>query len=130
MSQAEIDEVYSLHKRFMESMSATGMSGIVSQLDSDVEFFPPGEPPVKGLDAVEKWCRNADDQFVTERITGSGEEYIHAGDYIIETGHFDWKLVPKSGGEPVVDSGTFLAVWKRQEDGGWKLVKDMWNTDN
>jgi len=33
------------------------------------------------------------------------------------------------GGGPVVDSGTYLTVWRRQEDGSWKVKAEIENPD-
>lgn len=32
-------------------------------------------------------------------------------------------------GKMVTDVGTHLCVWKKQSDGTWKAIHDMWNTD-
>jgi len=31
--------------------------------------------------------------------------------------------------KPVTDRGKYLAVWKKQADGTWKVEADMWNSD-
>jgi len=31
--------------------------------------------------------------------------------------------------QPVVDNGKYLTVWKKQADGSWKVLFDMFNTD-
>lgn len=95
-----------------------------------VKFYPPGEPAIEGLAAVEQWCQKADAEFTLENIEASSEKYTHAGDYIIEIGQFSCNLKPKAGGDAVAEKGTFLAVWKRQAEGGWKIACDIWNSDN
>jgi ketosteroid isomerase-like protein len=32
-------------------------------------------------------------------------------------------------GNPVSDHGKFATVWKKQVNGSWKAVMDMWNSD-
>lgn len=32
-------------------------------------------------------------------------------------------------GTPATDRGKYLAVWKKQPDGSWKIEADMWNSD-
>lgn len=34
-----------------------------------------------------------------------------------------------SQGKPETDRGKFLEVWKRQADGHWKTVADVYNSD-
>lgn len=47
------------------------------------------------------------------------EEHV---DTAIEVGQYTL-----SGGGQVMDRGTYLVTWKR-EDGQWKLHRDIWNT--
>ena len=37
--------------------------------------------------------------------------------------------VNDSTGMPMVDTGKYMTVWKKQEDGNWKVIADMFNTD-
>jgi ketosteroid isomerase-like protein len=32
-------------------------------------------------------------------------------------------------GKPVTDRGKYTEVWKKQADGKWKAVADIWNSD-
>jgi ketosteroid isomerase-like protein len=32
-------------------------------------------------------------------------------------------------GKPMKDRGKFIEVWKKQADGKWKVVADMFNSD-
>lgn len=34
-----------------------------------------------------------------------------------------------SGGKATLDKGKFLTVWKKQADGSWKIIRDMYNSD-
>jgi len=34
-----------------------------------------------------------------------------------------------ANGKPMVDKGKYLEIWKKQADGSWKCVADMFNTD-
>ena len=37
-------------------------------------------------------------------------------------------IQPKSG-KPVQDRGKFLTVWKKQPDGSYKAIRDIFNSD-
>jgi ketosteroid isomerase-like protein len=36
---------------------------------------------------------------------------------------------PKEGGDEVRDVGSFLNVWRKDDDGSWKIMFDIWNSD-
>jgi len=45
------------------------------------------------------------------------------GDLAYEHGSYD---ITAAG---VADQGSYLAVWRQQPDGAWKVLRFMWNTD-
>ncbi len=45
------------------------------------------------------------------------------GDTAYETGKYSYKYQEK--GKPVTDEGRYVTIWKRQQDGSWKLFMDM-----
>jgi uncharacterized protein (TIGR02246 family) len=46
------------------------------------------------------------------------------GDLTYEWGHSEFHFAPKPGG-PVQRAGRYLAIWKRQPDGGWKILRNL-----
>jgi len=32
-------------------------------------------------------------------------------------------------GNPATEKGKYLTVWKKQADGSWKVIEDMFNSD-
>jgi len=36
---------------------------------------------------------------------------------------------PDDNGKSSIDRGKYVAVWKKQADGNWKVAVDTWNTD-
>ncbi len=65
-----------------------------------------------------------------ERDSGlaRNEEYFDGGDCILETGDADWTTRPTAGGDPSTARIKWLAVWHRQPDGDWKIVRDIFNS--
>lgn len=45
------------------------------------------------------------------------------GDTAYETGKYKYEYVEK--GKPSTDEGQYVTIWKRQNDGSWKLSMDM-----
>ena len=40
-----------------------------------------------------------------------------------------WEFTWKENGKPATDRGNFTEIWKKQADGSWKCVADIWNSD-
>ena len=51
-----------------------------------------------------------------------------AGDLAYVSGAYQWKLHDASG-KGFVDRGKYLTMWKKQADGSWKVLFDMFNSD-
>ena len=51
-----------------------------------------------------------------------------SGDLAYSTGAYEMSA-PDDSGKPSIDRGKYVAVWKKQADGNWKVSLDMWNTD-
>lgn len=89
--------------------------------------FPPGEGPLSGKPAVARWRTTtlaSARTTVRERFeTGSLDV---CGDLAVETGIASVQQ-EASGASPVTIRTPYMTVWKRQEDGSWKILKDMGN---
>ena len=49
------------------------------------------------------------------------------GDIGVETGSYEQTLQPK--GKTLHDTGNYLAVWKKQSDGGWKIYRLAYDSE-
>ena len=88
----------------------------------------PGNPRAIGHDAIRTLFTKESAGLKAAGVTlelndddkagASGDLGYHSGSYVV-----------KDAAGNVVDSGNYLAVLKRQEDGKWLLFRDTWNSD-
>ena len=128
MAQADIDKVYGLHTKFQDAMVNQDIDVLMSLFTEDAMLMTPGEPAARGTEQVRSWFENAFGAAVTEKMEASNEEYFDGGDCILETGDADWTTRPTAGGDPNTLRVKWLAVWHRQTDGDWKIVRDIFNS--
>ena len=55
-------------------------------------------------------------------------DVARSGDLAYMIGTYELSLNDASG-KPVHDRGKYAEVWKKQTDGQWKVVADMFNSD-
>ena len=55
-------------------------------------------------------------------------EVSKSGDLAYTTGTYELTMNDASG-KPINDRGKYVEVWKKQTDGKWKVVADIWNSD-
>ena len=96
---------------------------------SDATLLPPNEPPAKG-EAVKKY--NVD---MANAFSGPFELETTAvegrGDFAVAVGTYRATLTPKkAGAKPMpTEEGKYVEVLKKQPDGSWKIVYDMWSSN-
>jgi uncharacterized protein (TIGR02246 family) len=55
-------------------------------------------------------------------------EVARSGDLAVEFGTFAMTANDKKG-KPVTENEKYVVTWKKQADGKWKVIADIWNTD-
>jgi ketosteroid isomerase-like protein len=99
-----------------------------SYYDENAVILPPNMPMVKGKADIEKtmrgWMQSGMKmkEFASTTISVEG-----AGDFAVELGRYFQTF--EMGGKVIADSGKFVAVWRKQVDGSWKVAYDIWTTD-
>src|SRR5579875_1511460 len=87
------------------------------------KVLPPGAPVIEGIEAVKGFWQQAIDAMglIAAKLTTVSVEMC--GESAVEIGHAELSL--KDG---VMIKGKYIVHWK-QEDGGWRWDKDIWNAD-
>lgn len=97
-------------------------AGMAACYTTEGELLPPGSDRVAGHDGIEAfWSAVMDMGIASARL--ETVELEDRGDTAIEVGRY---ALGTADGE-VADEGKYLVVWKN-ENGGWKLHRDIWNT--
>ena len=100
---------------------------ILSFWTDDAKVFPPGAPVVAGKPAIR--------EFVTGslgtpgfRISWEPQEVVvnASGDLGYTTGR-NHLTMPDASGKPQTEDGRYVTVWRRDPDGEWRCVIDIWN---
>jgi uncharacterized protein (TIGR02246 family) len=55
-------------------------------------------------------------------------EVARSGDLAVEYGTFAMTMNNKKG-KPITEDEKYVTTWKKQADGKWKAIADIWNTD-
>ena len=62
-------------------------------------------------------------------FTVTAEKIDGAGDLAFDRGIWTWTGTPPGATEPTSDSGKYLGISRRQEDGTWLWTEMIWNSD-
>ena len=111
-----------------QALRTNDLETFMSHVSEDVFFMPPGEPPVRGRDALRTWMTGFLAQYRTSSLTLADREVLVGHGWAVELGTFEWTLQPSAGGSAVVDRGNYIQVWKQQGDKSWRFAREVYNS--
>src|ERR1700676_4277615 len=89
----------------------------------DGQVMPAGSDPIRGPEAIQKFCQGALDSGVAAIGLKTIEVFGH-GPTAAEVGEYELRDMARK----VFDHGKYIVVWQRA-DGKWKLLRDMFSTN-
>jgi len=99
-------------------------------LGDDAVILPPNEAAIHGKPAFRASSETFYSQFTMERFDHSREELVVAGDWAFERWTVSMAVASREGGDAVSDQVKGIHIYRKQSDGNWKIVRDIWNSDN
>jgi len=112
---------------FMAAYNRGDAYAAAAHYTNDAHSLPPNSKMEKGRMAIQKSMEamfRKNGKRKLELITKSVESN---GNTAYEIGTYSLKMDMK-GEAPISDLGKYMAVWKKQDDGNWKLFADIWNS--
>ena len=113
----------------LDALSADDLPGLMARVTDDHFTMPPDGPTPPDNLALAEWHQSRIDQFEFRSTFRTDDIQIH-GDIAIERWSSDSELEPREGGPVVEDSSKGVWIWERQEDGSWKLLWSVWNSNH
>ena len=102
--------------RFISAFNAADVNAISAFYADDAVVLAPNSPAAKGMAAI----RQTYGAFfgMKPSLTFAPDSITQSGDMATEIGHYTMTM---GGGR---DQGNYVAVWRRQSNGDWKMVAD------
>lgn len=124
LSEQDISAVMEATEQYGGSIVAGDFDKIRSLMDADIVLMPPSESAAHGVDAAMQSMEGfpgMEGSINPEQVEGSGNLAYVRGNYNITFIVNDTTRIP--------DNGKYIEVWKKQDDGSWKVVVDIWNSN-
>lgn len=114
---------------WLKTVQAKHVDHVVSFYADDASMFPPGAPLATGKEAIRAaWSQLFALPGFALRWETNKSEVSRAGDLAFAQGTYETTFNDAKG-KPVTDRGKWVVVWKKQADGSWKAVADIFNSD-
>src|SRR5262245_23374363 len=126
-SKAEGQALMELSREWSAKVATAPVDDWIDFWAEDAVMMPPGLPPVRGRVAIRQYVEAAG-KLPGFQIRWEPESVCvsQSGDlaYMIERNVMS---VNDSHGKPVTTYGKVVTVWRKDAEGSWRNVVDMWN---
>ena len=114
--------------RYADAVMRGDATAAVAHFADDAIFMAPNREASRGREAIREWHAGGFSAGSFKEFKTTTEDVLVGGDLAVETGTYEFRLQPRTGGE-TADKGKYVVVWKRRPDGSWKVVRDVFNSD-
>jgi ketosteroid isomerase-like protein len=123
--QAAIAE---FNRRYLKSINDGDIATLSSLTTEGHIMIPPSRPPIVGKAANDTLNGRVFQEFKIDESWAPVETVV-SGDWAYQRGTFAVAATPKAGGTTRTTTGNFLRIYQRQSDGSWRMIRDMFNSD-
>lgn len=118
-------EILETEAAFNKAGQAKDLEKVMSAYSPDAVMFVPGAPPIHGIEDIRKTWRQlmaSPESHLT--VTLSALEVARSADQAWQRGTFSLDVVDKKG-KTTTQAGEYFLLWKKQNDGAWKIAGDL-----
>ncbi|SMO52552.1 DUF4440 domain-containing protein [Solitalea koreensis] len=126
---AEASAIMKADSAWDKASEAKSAEGWLSYYTDDAIMMPPGAKVCMDKASREAFIKN---MFaipgMSLRFQSTKAEVSKSGDLGYATGVYQWSSKDAKG-QDYHETGKYNEVWKKQADGSWKCIADIWNAD-
>jgi uncharacterized protein (TIGR02246 family) len=119
-------ELGQMNRDFAAALNAKDAKAAAALYTADAVLIPPGEPLVRGREAIEEYWRGAIESGGVRDVSVETMDALSSGSLGYETGSFVL-TVNGPDGEAVIDRGRYIELLRREPDGRWLSTHGIWN---
>jgi uncharacterized protein (TIGR02246 family) len=124
LSDADRAAIDSLHGAFAAAAIAADFARVASFYTEDASVMAPNAPVATGRMAIQQTLGAfpplGDMKLLTSEIHGGGDLAAVRGTYVL--------LMAPPDSPAIADTGSYVEVWRKQADGQWLIVWDIFNS--
>jgi ketosteroid isomerase-like protein len=125
---ADLAAIAEFNRRYLQAINDEDIATLSSLTTEDHIMIASGRPPLVGKAANDAANARVFKQFdIVE--TWTPVETVVDGNLAYQRGTFTVAATPRAGGNTTNTRGNFLRIYRRLPDVGWRMVRDMFNSE-
>jgi uncharacterized protein (TIGR02246 family) len=125
LSSEDLGAIRASSAEWVETYNRNDWPALAALFSPDASMMPPNSSAVVGREAIAAWEAEFETGF---RIALDIQQIDGRGDLAVVSGR-SCVFIPNETGGYGVDVGKFLEIRKKQSDGNWLVVSDIFNSD-
>lgn len=129
-TQNEIEEVIRKADASVQvAVERKNLDSLISFYAEDAFLLPTAEPIVKGKEAIRaEWSHIFNIPNFNNKSVLAKVEVSKAGDMAYTMGYYEAVMMGEDG-NLTKEPGKWVSIWKKQSNGEWRIIVDIYNTD-
>lgn len=126
LSDEDVAAIKASTEAYMQAARSEDSAARAALYTEDAVLMPPNQPMVQGRAAIQEWSEALPTEM---EFNLTVEEIDGRGDLAFVRGTYSLAVVPEGAPEPIKDTGKFIEIRRKQEDGSWLIAVDIFNSD-
>jgi ketosteroid isomerase-like protein len=128
-TKAEGERLMQISREWSKSAATDSIEKTLSYWADDAVVMSPGQSPIKGKNAIREMIEG------TSKIPGFKISWEPLNVSVSKSGDMAYMIeqnqitVNDSLGKPITEFNKSVTIWRKETDGSWKNIVDMWNAD-
>ena len=128
-TKREGEKLMQISRDWSNSAATDSIEKTLSYWADDAVVMSPGQPPINGKNSIREMVAG------TSKIPGFKISWEPLKVFVSKSGDMAYMIeqnqitVNDSLGRPLTEFNKSVTIWRKEADGSWKNIVDMWNTD-
>lgn len=122
---APSDSFEGLRSEWVQDLHQKRIEASVALYAPDGVFIQPDGARIEGTAALRGLFNNITSTFDSD-LQFSSQRVQISGDLAFDSGTYTEKLVDRATGNHLHSKGSYLTIYRRQPDGSWKILEQVW----
>jgi ketosteroid isomerase-like protein len=125
LSEADRTAIRQGGENYAKLLNAKDWKGLAALYAEDAMVLPPNQAAVQGRAAIQA---SLEAPLPLSNFQTRSLEIEGRGDLAYSRGTYSLTVTP-AGAAPIEVRGKYLTIFRKQADGSWKMLRDIWNSD-